>query len=279
MVGLAGCAGDPGPCGSNYGSPIAYVNNPAELLLIPFMEAGCAILGNSSTAEMTPEEKAEWQAAYDAAVAAGEENPKFALIRKEREEQYCLHGQVEYCNPNTSVALAAGAGALAGSKSPSEGKHDPTQSQPVGPVKVGLLPPGFFQSGPYNAENEGQMYSEIRRYIASNPGFDLSFDYAARYGVGSLDAHAVWRGSVVKKVPDKAKIRVIGEELGADILVLTWIRVTTGSGDWAEISLYVFDVASGKMHQKTAHLDQAKQLVESTFALANLPTEGKTVLQ
>jgi hypothetical protein len=77
-------------------------------------------------------------------------------------------------------------------------------------------------------------------------------------------------------MPDKAKMRAIGEDLGVDVLVLAWIK-----GMWArtEIDLYVFEVASGKLHQSTASLGQARQLVESTFALANVPNEGETVLQ
>jgi hypothetical protein len=170
---------------------------------------------------------------------------------------------------NTAVTLAAGAGMLAGSKSPSEKEHGTTQPQPAGSLKVGLLPPAFINPTlPSNTDKEMDIYSEIRRYIQSNPSFEVSFDYGVGYGVGSSEIHAVWQGSVVEKVPDKAKMKAIGENLGVDILVLAWI---TGNRTNVSIDLYVFDVASGKMHQGTANSDQAKQLVESTFAQFGSP--------
>jgi hypothetical protein len=163
-----------------------------------------------------------------------------------------------------------GAEMLARSKSPSEEKHVRAQSQPTGPLKVGLLPP-LSAGSSRDDEIEGEIYKEIRRYIASDRSFGLSFDYTARYRAGSLDTHAVWQGTVVKKVPDEAKLRVIGQALGADILVLTTASGVTSYGGRIEVSLYVFDVAGGKMYQGTDNFKQLKTLVESTFAQSSIP--------
>ena len=131
------------------------------------------------------------------------------------------------------------------------------------PLRVGILPPAFLNPTlPSNTDKEMDIYSEIHRYIHSKPNFDVSYDYGARYGAGPLDTHAVWQGSVVKKVPDKAKMRAIGEELAVDVLVLAWI---TGNKTNTIIDLYVFEVASGKMYHDTNALGRAKGLVASTF--------------
>jgi hypothetical protein len=173
-------------------------------------------------------------------------------------------------SPKTEVAVSAGAGVLAGGVALTAKKDDPTQSQSERPVMVGILPPAFISpSLPSNDGKEWGVYTEIRRYIGSKPSFDVSFDYAAKYEIGPLGAYAVWQGSVTKKVPDRAKMRTIAEEFGVDILVLAWVG--GGKGGNTTIDLYVFDVAGGRMHKRTAKLEQAKQLVESTFALANAP--------
>jgi hypothetical protein len=179
--------------------------------------------------------------------------------------------------PEPEVALAIGAGALAGSNSPSEKERDPTRSQAAGALKVGILPPAFLNpSWSTLPDKEEDIYGEIGGFVQSTSTLTVGYDYGARFGFGSLDTHAVWQGSVVKKVPDEAKLRVVGKELGADILVLAWMdnmatRIT--------IVLYVYDIASGKLYQGTDDLARAKGLVASTFALASLPTKGKTVLQ
>ncbi len=139
----------------------------------------------------------------------------------------------------------------------------------TGPLHVGILPPAFMNPTlPSSMQKEDDFYSEARRFIRSEPSLTVSFDYVARSGVrsrvGSWETHSVWQGSVVKKVPDNAKMRAIREELGVDILVLAWIS----DGDRANttVDFYGFDVANGKMHQGTDVLGQAKGLVASTFA-------------
>jgi hypothetical protein len=140
------------------------------------------------------------------------------------------------------------------------------------PLRVGILPPAFLNPTlPSNDDKESGIYSEIRRYIHSKPNFDVSYDYGARYGAGPLDTHAVWQGSVVKKVPDKVKMRAIGEELAVDVLVLAWI---TGNKTNAIIDLYVFEVASGRMSHDTDGLGRAKGLVASTFAFVKVRPGG-----
>lgn len=156
------------------------------------------------------------------------------------------------------------------------------------PLRVGLLPPYFYGHGSGNQEVEGEIYKEIRRYIASKQNFDLFYDYAMQHGSMSLNTHAVWQGTAVEKVPDKEKIQAIGKELGADVLVLTWIKAKS-YGARNEIGLYVFEVASGKMHQGTDVLAHANGFVASMFGpiekrkmrqlasantVANVPTEG-----
>ena len=136
-------------------------------------------------------------------------------------------------------------------------------------ILIGLLPPRSGGSGSSD-EIEGEVYKELRRYIESNRNFDLTFDYTVQYGAGSLDIYGVWRGNAVKKIPDRAKIQVIGDELGTDILVLTRIRADSYGG-LNYIGLYVFDVANGKMYQGTDNFEQLKRLIESTFAQSGIP--------
>ena len=145
----------------------------------------------------------------------------------------------------------------------------PKRTLPVlyGGLKVGILPPAFFKAtSPYNDHKEEEIYGEVRRFIRSKSSFTLSVDYAAKHEFGLSEAHTVWQGSAVRKVPDTAKMRDIGKEIGVDILVLAWIKNMQAM---TTIDLYVFDVASGKMRSRTARMSQAKELVESTFALAN----------
>ena len=137
-------------------------------------------------------------------------------------------------------------------------------------MQVGILPPAFFGHSSKNDEIEGEIYSEIRRYIRSRRNLVLSFDYSAKHRAGPLDVHAVWQGNVVNKIPDKAKIQVIGEELETDILVLTWVGAAARLGARIEISLYVFGVARGKMYQGTDDWVRIKTLVASTFALSDV---------
>jgi hypothetical protein len=153
---------------------------------------------------------------------------------------------------------------LARSKSPSEEKHVRAQPRPADSIKVGVLPPAFFKAtSPYNDHKEEEIYGEVRRFIRSKSSFTLSVDYAAKHEFGLSEAHAVWQGSAVRKVPDTAKMRYIGKEIGVDILVLAWIKNMQAK---TTIDLYVFDVASGKMYQGTDNLVRAKTMVESTFA-------------
>jgi hypothetical protein len=183
---------------------------------------------------------------------------RVAEAHRRKLEEQCA-AQPERCR--------VGAEMLARSKSPPKEKHDAIQSQPAGALKVGILPPAFVNPTlPSNIDKESDIYSEIRGYIRSQPSLQVSFDYGVGFGVGSSEVHAVWQGSVVKKVPDKTRMQAIGEDLGVDILVLAWI---TGNRANASIDLYVFDVARGRMHQGTDNVGQARGLVESTFALAS----------
>jgi hypothetical protein len=134
------------------------------------------------------------------------------------------------------------------------------------PLQVGILPPASIRGGSsVGAQTEREIHDQILRFIQSTPTLALGHDYTARDGAGSSDVYAVWQGSYVKKVPDKTKLRVIAEELGADILVLASVKSGTSYSPWRDVSLYVFDVASGKMYQGSDDLTRIKGLIASTF--------------
>lgn len=130
-------------------------------------------------------------------------------------------------------------------------------------LMIGLLPPAFFSpTSPSSTQKEELIYAEVRRLVRSEPGLALSFDYATKHGVRPPDPHGVWRGSMVTKIPDISRLQAIAEETGVDLLVLAWIKSM-----WArtEIDLYVFDVASGQLHESSGDLDRARHLVDSAF--------------
>lgn len=138
--------------------------------------------------------------------------------------------------------------------------------QPEESLKVGILPPGFLNPTlPSNAGKEAAVLDEIRRYVRASPSLELSYDYAARGGVGPIDAHAVWEGPITKKAPNIDTVRSIGEMLAVDVLVLAWIAGNTTN---PIVDLYVVELTASEMSKGTGSLGQTRELIESTFAFS-----------
>ena len=137
-------------------------------------------------------------------------------------------------------------------------------------ITIGILTPGFYRpTSPSNSEKEEQVHTAISRVIHSKPSLTLSYDYAMSGGVGPEDVNSVWKGTVIKKIPDREKVQTVGEDLGVNCLVLIWIK-----NMWArsEVDLYVADISHGSMYQQSGGLGEVESLMSAAVSDCEGPT-------